>query len=313
MNDLNMDDITIPEDDKIEFSDKPKAEQEPEPAKDPAAESAPPDEPKCEGEGEGEGGEQPPKQPERKRNKKTFSERIGEYAKRALTAEEEKAAAQARADLLERQLKEISARHQTASEQTLSQREQDAMARKQKAIEEQDFAAYDAAQNDLVEIKLARRTPEDKPAIPEPKPSTPAEPEPIHTSAKAWIDRNSWFSNKDHQHLAAEAMRIEARLRQSGMQLGDELYKKLDEELADLPDFDEVRGVKADDPPQVDPPADPVPPPRSPVSSSRSDAPPPPKPRPNALTEHDKRTMRTYKLDPDNPKHRETYLQYKTK
>lgn len=306
MNDeTNMDDITIPDDDKIEFSDKPK------PADPAATTEAPAPEAGTEG-GDppaSEEGEQIGKPPERKRNKKTFSERIGEYAKRALTAEEEKAAALARADLLERQLLEVSQRHQTASEQTLTQREQDATSRKQKAIEEQDMVAYDAAQNDLLEIKLARR--EQPEPQPQPAPARrDAEPEPVHASAKAWIGRNEWFNREDSQHLAAEAMRIEARLRQSGVQLGDELYKKLDEELADLPDFDEVRGVKANDSP-VDPPAADAPPPRSPVSSSRSDAPPPPKPRPNALTEHDKRTMRTFKLDPDNAKHRETYLQYK--
>lgn len=308
-NELDMDSIMVPDDEKVVFSDAPKVEDATPAATPPV--DPPADVTKPEGDDiPPDDQQETPEQREARRAKKrkTLQQRVSELTRLRHEAEEREAAVLARNEVLEAQARELQERHQRVTTESLTQREADLVARKKQALEEQDMVAYDAASTELLELKLQTRAVDQPAPVPQRQAQPDAEDD-MHPSAKAWVTRNDWYSKPENRHLASEALRIEARLRKEGMQYGDELYKKLDEAIAELPDFDDVRGVQAAD----DEPVDPRPTGRPVVTPpSRGAEPPPAKPRAGALTEMDKQTMRRFKLDPNKPEHRETYLKYKS-
>ena len=251
----------------------------------------------------------------RKRPRKDLQERIDKLVRERHESDEARAAAEAKAALLEQQLQEA---RKGVAQAPIDERERAATERKAQALKDMDLAAYDAAMSELMEIRIERKSAKPEKAEREERPE-PAENDGIHPSAKAWIDRNPWFSDADNRHLVATVAKIEQRLRNEGMQFGDDLYRKIDEELDNAPEFDPVRqpAQRREDPPTSaqtdDTPAD-QPRSRSIVSPpTRGDVSPTPRPRPGALTKYDIETMKIFGLDHNNPKVREAYLARKSK
>lgn len=291
---LESDLVDVPDDEKIVFSDK-----EEKPVVEAKAEIVtPPQE-----------GEQSTDEERKQRRGKDYQKRMNEVIRRAHEAEEREAAVQTRLALAEEELKTLREKSGAAAKTSLEQRESSAVERKKLALEKSDFEAYDAAAEELIDIRIQKATQTAEPVrrVEAPKVDDDAP----HPSAAAWMSRNEWIRAAGNQALAAEAVRIERRLRtQDRIPLGDDLYKKLDEELAQLPEFDEVRGVAPEEAEEEAP--KPVAKPRATVAGPSRGGEPPAKPtRAGALTEHDKANMRRFKLDPSNPKHRDTYLQYR--
>jgi hypothetical protein len=266
-------------------------------AAEPAGAEAPPDD-------DGE----PEAQRQRRRKRKDLQERLDKLVRRAHESDEARAAAQAKADLLEQQLNEL---RKGRPADPPDDRERAAMDRKAKALQDLDLAAYDAAVSELMDIRLERVKVAERPKQEAP-PARAQDEGGIHPAAQAWLDRNAWF--KEKPHLAAEVIRIEDRLIKSGMQRGEDLYKKIDEELDAAPEFDSVRASRIqppEDPPE-DPPA-PAPRPRNIISPpSRGDTAPQQRPRPGALTKYDIETMTRFGLDHKDPKARAAYLARKS-
>ncbi|RJQ53483.1 MAG: hypothetical protein C4521_07495 [Actinobacteria bacterium] len=278
------DTIEVPEPDKVTFSDKPDGTPEP-----------PQEEAKAE----------PAEKP--KRNRKDYQERINQLVRSAHEAEERAAAAEAKALLLDEQLKTIREQYGKTVNETQTKAEQELIERKKKAIDEGDMSAYDEASEALLQLRLQRnaQTPERAPDQ-----AKAAEQPAFHPAAKAWMDRNAWFLAQENKHLARTVAKIEAKLVApkdkggAGLEYGDELYRKIDEELAKLPEFDDVRGVIEDEPEPERP--------KTVVSPPSRGGEPPPKPKTGSLTRYDIQTMRTFGLDPNNVKHRSAYLARKS-
>lgn len=280
--------IAVPEDGGVQFEqDAEKAEQsEPElPEKDV---------------------EEPPK----RRSGKDYQTRISELTRKRHEAEEREAAALARLDMMTAQIKQLDIERSAAN---ATDKERELLDRKKKALDDMDLSAYDAVSEELLSLRLQQRQEAPKEA---PKEAPRDEPQRettdnIAESAKAWMDGNVWYKDAANRHLVSEVHRIERELLKSGMTYSQELYSKLDEELDKLPEFDEVRGRSVDTTP--DEPVVQQERPRSVVSPPSNGATPPPKPRPDALTEYDKTTMRRFGLDPSDAKHRKHYLARKSR
>lgn len=253
-----------------------------------------------------------------KRNRKDYQERINKLVRAQHEAEERAAAAEAARELAYQELQDLRTRYRIGDPKVFDEQERRIAEVKRKAIESMDLETYDAANREELELRDARRQAQAEQQRPKSQPKPQAEP--LHASAEQWLSRNPWVTDRSNEALTAQAVRIESRLMQSeGLTPGEKLYQRLDEELAKLPEFDAVRGVEPDDesepaPRAATPPADPVPAKRPVVAPpSRGDVPPPVKADGNArqLTDHDKRTMRLFKLDPGNPQHRASYLKYR--
>lgn len=253
-----------------------------------------------------------PKEQERQRTEKRerLQKRVGDLTRERHEANERAAAAQARNELLERELSELRNNKGSAQDDALAAKERDVLARRQAALDASDMAGFAKATDELMDLKVSRAS-QRASVTPDPRPATQVPPD-MHPAAAAWVQRNAWFTDTGNAHLAAEVERIEKRLRDKGAQLGPDLYQQIDKELESLPEFDEVRDAatrptEKNDAPPVRKPAAP------PVATTRDGLPPASQPRPGALTDYDKRAMRTFRLDPDNPKHRAAYLERKAK
>ncbi len=294
---IGADEIMVGGDEPITFSDKP--------------DGTPDDPPPTEAEADKPPAEEVVEKPKRKRrNRKDLQARIDEYAKRALTAEERAAAAEAALELANKE-KATEPAKKDAPE--LSERETELALLKKEAIDEGDLDAYDKAQEELYDIRQNRQRQEAEQAKPEADTEEAnAQADPIHPTAEAWITRNQWFQSKDNDYLADQAMRIEARLRlEEKLDVGEKLYERLDEELAKLPEFDYVLGDVT--PAKSEDTADDDDKPKSTVARPSNGAEPPATPaRPGALTKYDIETMRRFGLDHNDPKVRSAYLSRKS-
>lgn len=275
--------ITVPEDGGVQF--EPEAEK---------AEQSEPELP-----------EKDVEEPPKRRSGKDYQTRISELTRKRHEAEEREAAALARLDMMTAKIKQLDIERSAAS---ATDKERELLDRKKKALDDMDLSAYDAVSEELLSLRLQQRQESQKEA---PKEAPRDEPKPqeatdnIAEAAKAWMDGNAWYKDAANRHLVSEVHRIERELLKSGMTYSPELYQKLDEELDKLPEFDELRGRPAEVTPEDRP--------RSVVSPPSNGATPPPKPRPDALTEYDKTTMRRFGLDPSDAKHRKHYLARKSR
>lgn len=308
-----VDTIELEDNEPVVFSDNPDGTPRDLPAEKPAK---PEGEPPAEAASDGDDAPPPDAATDRprKRPRKDLQERIDKLVRAAHESDEARAAAEAKAALLEQQLQDA---RKTAPQIAADERERAVTERKAQALKDMDLAAYDAAMSELLEIRIERKAANaEKPAR---ETRAPAEDGGIHPAAQAWLHRSPWFNARENQHLAAEVVRIQNRLIKDGMQYSEELYRKIDEELDKLPEFDPVRQparVKPAEAPAADAAADTapeVPRPRSIVSPpTGSDVPSAPRPRPGALTKYDIETMKRFGLDHSNPKVRDAYLARKS-
>ena len=233
--------------------------------------------------------------------KRDPQKRINELVRLRHEADEQRAAAEARAALLEQENKALAERFNTTVAKTVSEKEKELLARKEAARADSDIEALDRANDELWELRLKR---ENKEFQVEPTRQVERQPEPnIHPSAAQWLSENSWFSDASNAHLNAEVLRIENELRTTKrLPYGPELYKAINERLDELPEFDDVRERKQE---VVKPKSIVAPPSKTGVVMPRE--------KPGVLTEKDKAAILASKLDPNDPKVRDTYLKYKRK
>lgn len=228
-----------------------------------------------------------------KKRGKTYQKRIDTLTWKNKDSEERAAAAETKLALVEEELR------QEKSTQLLAKRTA--------ALDDGDLEGYAKLNDDLTDLKLdgakAEAMTEAQVARPEFAASDDDEGA-LHESAAAWLKRNAWYSENDK--LAEAVNQIEATFTGRGVPYGDALYQKIDAVVAADPRFDDVRT-----PTVVDKePAAPVEKPNMPsgvVVDSVSEQPS----KPGRLSSHDIKTMRTYNLDPNDARHRKTYLKYK--
>jgi len=258
-------------------------------------------------------GQEAPRRP--RRNRKDYQERINKLVRAQHEAEERAAAAEAARELAYQELQELRRQFRVGDPELLNERERAITDLKRQAIEAMDLGAYDLLNREELELRDARARLQAEQQRPRPAPPQPEEP--LHPAAEVWLSRNPWVRDRANDALAARLVRLEAQLMQDeGLSPGDQLYRRLDEELLKLPEFDVVRGVIENGPTLV---SEAVVSPasgrqRSVISQpGRGDLPPPARPdgAPRQLTDHDKRTMRMFRLDPGNPGHRASYLKYR--
>jgi hypothetical protein len=251
---------------------------------------------------------------------------------------ERAAAAEARNEILEQELEELRNKSVTDDDPlaALKEKEAELLQQRNEAEGEADLALYSKVNDEYQEVRFKRMQAESDKApsgdktdtskdskTPEKPSSIPDEDIPQRApAADAWIKRNQWFYNPDNAHLASYAERVEAHLRKSGMELGDELYQKLDETLAAMPEFDGLIQLpgKQDDSNDGIQDEDDEHSANAGQSKPRHLLPPTPpgtrrstKPKPGELTAYDKQTMRRFNLDPENVKHKAAYLKRKSK
>lgn len=248
-----------------------------------------------------------------KRNKKDYNQRIGELTRQKHEATEAAAAAAARAELLEEEVRTLKA---AKPEPKAADADEAALlAKKKKALEDADLELFSEVNDQLLELRLKKERETRKPSRVDEEGDevddrqARREPPPIDPAAKAWIDENDWFAKPENKHLRSAAVQEQNRLiKEEGLKIGPKLYERLNERLRELAEFDEVLG---DEPEERKPPpkATEKPPQRRQVVSPPSDDDDiPSKPKPGQLTEHDKRHMRAWRLNPDDPVQRAKYL-----
>lgn len=305
------DTIEVPDDETIVFSDNPdgtpadlpEAEADDDGEEEDVDEELEGDEEEAKAddgeEAEAESDEKPQKR--RRRNRKDFDKRIAELTKKTHQSDERAAAAQAKLELAEKELAEFRAGRKPMTVEEMDATEKELLEKKKAAFDEGDLELYDSVQTQLSEIKQRRES-----VVKEPEATKQDDqgPPTIDPAAQAWIDRNEWFTKPENAHLGREAELIEKSLREKGYAIGPELYKKLDEELANLPDFDDVLVVAT-------PRQERQQPRRTASRSSNGGEPPANRANGKGLTKYDIQTMKQYGLDPNDPIERKTYLKYK--
>lgn len=248
----------------------------------------------------------------RERKRADYQARINELTRARHEAEERAAAAEARLSLAEQNAQ----REKPANDPyaALKQQEAELLSRRKAAEEEADLSEYSKVTDELTKVRFQRMRAEE---LQQQEASRKAESPParqanqedsVHPSAADWMSKNDWYFKPENAHLAREAQRMEAQLRSRGHTLGDGLYKALNEELAKLPEFDDVL-VGEEKEVEIEP-SKPQAKPRHIAPPSRGGE-PPARPKPGELSEYDKQTMRRFKLDPNDPKQRQAYLQAK--
>lgn len=246
----------------------------------------------------------------RKGKGKDFQGRINELTRARKSAEERAAAAEARLKVVEQE------REQEAKELQRKQRESELVAERKAAEDEGDLEAYSKANDEIVDIRLERKQPVQHSESTE-KPETQPDEVKIHDAAQAWIERNAWYQDSNNEDLAQEVEHIEQGFRDRGEPIGEALYAKIDQVIAVDPRFADVRpdtgGQETEKAEQETESQRPQPEgkPNLPAAPTNPGETANPGQQKGRLTQHDIRTMRTFKLDPNNPTHRKTYLEYK--
>lgn len=255
----------------------------------------------------------------RKRN--DYQKRLNELVRQRHEESEARAAAEAKAELLEQRLREMEQRKggDAKNPDELSQREQELIEKRRRAEEDGDLAAYTEAQDALFEVRLQLRQKGDP--APTPKQDAPqqhdAEPAKMVPEAEAWLQENAWFTEKGNEHLAAEAIRIQDALIAEGHDLrrpedAKRVYAELSRRLRELPEFDAVTGKAHDDDQQErEHRAEQRTTPRNHIAPPSRGGEAPPRPKAGELTQHDIRAMKMVGIDPNDPKARAAYIKRK--
>lgn len=262
---------------------------------------------------EQEDGEQEETPEQRKARKKSdYQKRIGELVRARHEAEEARAAAEAKADLLERRLQEAAQGAVSPGDDNktdLKRLEQELIEKRKEATADADLEAFAEVNDRLTAVRNKMVRQEAERTKEEPAAEAPAEMVP---EAKAWLDSNAWFNASGNEHLAGEVLRIERNLLREGYNLKDpqsakELYNAIDEEIRQRPEFDEVIGV-------ITPSGEAAvrkPQPRSHIAPPSRGGEAPERAKPGELKPQDITAIRRAGLDPNDPKVRATFLKYK--
>ncbi len=250
-------------------------------------------------------------QAQQSRKRKDPQKRINALSRKAKEAEERAAAAEAKLALIEEE----------KFENERQAKEQELLERRKEAAENADLDVMFDVTDELNELRSKKpnsdNTSQDELDAGEVASNEEAdEPAPMADSAKAWIERNTWFDDPDNADLAKAAMDVENTLRQRGYELGDELYEAIDKVIANDPRFEDVRPeVVADElaSEPADKPEKPAAPqrPNIPVTTTKASQTNEEANQSGRLSKFDIKTMRNFNLDPENPKHRKAFLDRK--
>lgn len=240
-----------------------------------------------------EDGEKPAEVPEEhKPRKKDPQKRINELTRKMREAEERAFAAETRAA-------ELEAERSRMTSESLTQREQDLIARRKEAVEDGEMEQIIELGDELMNLRLERANAR-QPVIPV---RQAPEQNSIHPAAEAWLSRNEWFDDENHASVAQEAQRIEKELLDGGMKYSEKLYEVIDTMLVKTPVYKAAFSEPGAAKPRAEKPNHIAP-------ASRSGE-PPAREKPGQLTQNDIQTMRTWGFDMNNPKHRAAYLKRK--
>lgn len=244
------------------------------------------------------------------------------------TAHEEAAAQKARNEILEQELQHL--KEGTKEDDPLHEligQQKTLVDQCDQAAADADLEAYNKArlelddvQDQIRELKFPKAAKEEESSSASHTDSDAGSESGSHPAAQEWMDRNEWFFNPRNKHLAAYAEQVEKQLRDDeGMKFGPKLYERLDQELAEMPEFEGVigQGKKAPgnkndsgdknddgDDQSTDTPRHLMSPSRPGNSHAKAT-------KPGELTSYDIKTMKMAKLDPNNPDHKKAYLKYK--
>ena len=186
-----------------------------------------------------------------------------------------------RRQALEARLKELEAHQAQASLATIDQEIVQAKAHFKRMFDEGDGEQVAAAQEKLTELVSQRALLKNAP-----KPQPTEAPAQLAPEAEAWISRNKWFKQGGGDDLSKRAIDISIELEQAGYDRNSpDLYRELDKRL---------EAHK----PKKQPNAAPVH-----RGGGRDGA-----GNPRRLTEMDKATMKMFGYNPNDAKHRETWL-----
>jgi hypothetical protein len=249
---------------------------------------------------------------QRKRN--DYQKRLNELVRQKHEAEERAAAAEARAELLEQRRLEAEKGAHESTTSLLKQREQELIERRRIAEEVGDMKSYSEVSDELFKV---RGRMSDKPAEADKPAPKKVAPPPIAPEATAWLETNAWFNDPKNDHLAAEVERIEGELIRRGYNLNNpdqakRLYAEIDRRIRQFPEFDSVLGVAEEEQEEQEhkePEKKPVP--RSHIAPPSRGGEAPQRQKAGELTQHDIRAIKTFGLNPEDPKVRAAYLKRK--
>lgn len=224
---------------------------------------------------------------------KSVQRRLAKATAKQRSAEERAAAAEARNDLLREELERI-------KNESFESREKAITEKRTAAVTEGDLEIVTQLSDELMNLRLERQ----KPVVEERKPvqQPPQDDEPnIDPAAQTWLDRNLWYYDPKNAEQARKAEQIQNELLANGWEFSDELYSELDKRLKGA-----ARATEERDPTPTGKPT-PAKPGHIAAPSPGGDN-PNPKPKAGQFTQRDADVMRTFKLDPNDPKQRAAYL-----
>ena len=245
----------------------------------------------------------------KEKKKRDPQKRINELTRLRHEADERYAASETRNALLAEDNRVLTERANKAAPEQPDRSdisEKDLLAERHAALESGDLEQYSVLNDELMELKLAKRL--QAPVKKEIQRVEPVADGGMSPAASDWLGANDWYGKSENAHLRAEVNRIEDELVASGMKYDKALYLAIDERVNELPDFNDVRGGGHGEPREE---ARNKPAPKSVVAPPSRGGEPPARAAPGKLSEHDKTVMKTYRLDPNDPKHRESYIKYR--
>lgn len=269
--------------------------------------------------GEQDAGAKAEEAPEEKKRRKhsDFQKRLDELTREKHEAREAKAAAEAKAELLEQQLREIKAAKTASTEATdLEKRERELIEKRRQAEEDGDLARYSEASDELIEVRIKRHAVEFAPAAKaeEVQQTKVADrgSEQLVPEAKQWLENNPWFSERGNEHLADEVISIQERLiSEYGYDLrkpadAKKVYEEISKEIRRRPEFDKFTREYSDAT-ETDTRSQQ----RSHIAPPSRGGEAPERPVTGQLTQYDIRAMKMVGIDPADPKARAAYLKRK--
>ena len=318
----DLDTIEVPDEDLIMFNEEKKDEAKQEEAKQEEEQKNPVDE----------------KEEERRLLYKGPRNKL---VRKYYEASEERAAAQAKADMLEqernellRQLEDARKGSNSGDHETMEQleaKEQELQQRRKVARENDEPEELVSIMDQLMDLRDQRAALRERQQQEEQRKAQQQQQHQhrdqeqeqtrrqqqeeggsIHPSARAWLDRNPWFADPKNKHLAKYAQDMEAELRKGGMAIGDDLYEELDQALNELDEYREARGEFDEDPEPKQQSRQPINRPRHILPPSRGDNSDKSRKNGPRLTDYDRQTMKRFGLDPNDEIHKSAYLKRKS-
>lgn len=254
------------------------------------------------------------KEERRQRKHNDYQKRLNELVRQRHEAEERAAAQAARAELLEQRLAETLKGASESTASILKQREQDLIEKRREAEESGNLAEYSKVSDELFSVRAnLRPQPSEKERSKETYSENPGNRQDrsgIVPEAEEWLGKNEWFSKPENSHLAAEVERIEMDLIRRGYRLDNpshakKVYEEIDRRIRDLPEFDDVLGVREEtkDDNESNKRSHIAPPSRGGEAPARK--------KPGELSDRDIFAIKMAGLDHKDPKVRDAYMKRK--